>query len=233
MYRKSLISLVAFALYLALAFCACGCMLLIPQVNQYVGVGVGGGVCIVCALLTVIANVREWSRVYLPVLICNGLGSGIAASSLFVFLKASPAATDYLIAWALLVGAFVLFCLLTYIPFSRRYPVPCMVLYALAVLAGYITLVCLVLSHPYVLTALFLLPFIGFFVSLARRAEYPARQLEHVAGASCFSIAVVVIIVLLVVSQGEGLDGLDGSGLSSGGIYGDRRRKYNPYDFEL
>ena len=100
-------------------------------------------------------------------------------------------------------------------------------------LAGYITLVCLVLSHPYVLTALFLLPFIGFFVSLARRAEYPARQLEHVAGASCFSIAVVVIIVLLVVSQGEGLDGLDGSGLSSGGIYGDRRRKYNPYDFEL
>ena len=145
MYRKSLISLVAFALYLALAFCACGCMLLIPQVNQYVGVGVGGGVCIVCALLTVIAHVREWSRVYLPVLICNGLGSGIAASSLFVFLKASPAATD----------------------------------------------------------------------------------------TSCFSIAVVVIIVLLVVSQGEGLDGLDGSGLSSGGIYGDRRRKYNPYDFEL
>ena len=122
MYRKSLISLVAFALYLALAFCACGCMLLIPQVNQYVGVGVGGGVCIVCALLTVIANVREWSRVYLPVLICNGLGSGIAASSLFVFLKASPAATDYLIAWALLVGAFVLFCLLTYIPFSADIP---------------------------------------------------------------------------------------------------------------
>ncbi len=44
---------------------------------------------------------------------------------------------------------------------------------------------------------------------------------------------VAFFVVLLVVSQGEGLDGLEGSGLSSGGIYGDRRRKYNPYDFEL
>ena len=44
---------------------------------------------------------------------------------------------------------------------------------------------------------------------------------------------VAFFLVLLVVSQGEVLDRLDGSGLSSGGIYGDRRRKYNPYDFEL
>ena len=44
---------------------------------------------------------------------------------------------------------------------------------------------------------------------------------------------VAFFVVLLVVSQGEGLDRLEGSGLYSGRIYGDRRRKYNPYDFEL
>lgn len=44
---------------------------------------------------------------------------------------------------------------------------------------------------------------------------------------------VAFFLVLLIVSQGEGIDGLDGNGLSSGGIYGDRRRKYNPYDLEL
>lgn len=231
MYPKTMISTGMFALYLVLAFLSCGTMLLIPHVNPYVGVGVGAGICIALTVLTAVGSAREWRHAFVPIAAGNGIGSGIALSSLFVFLGHAPAVTDYFIAFALLLAAFLLYCLLTYLPFVRRYPVPCMIVYAVLACAGYIVLVCLAYSCAFLITAIFLLPFIGFFVSIARRAEFPARQLEHVAGASCFSVAVVVILVLLIISQGEASDGM--SDILPTDIYGGGKRKYNPYDFDL
>ncbi len=231
MYPKSLISIGMFVLYLALAFLACGLMLLIPQVNQYVGVGIGGAICIAMIVIVAIGSVREWRRAFFPVVIGNGIGSGIALSSLFVFLDYAPVITDYLIAGALLLAAFLFYCVLTYLSFVRSYPVPCMIVYAVLVTAGYIALVCLVPSCAFLLAAIFLLPFIGFFISIARRSESAIHQMEHVASASCFSIAVVVILVLLIISQGDGADGM--GDVFPTDIYGGGKRKYNPYDFDV
>ena len=240
MTKKCLFSFITYVLFLAVCFLSMHLMLLV-HVNKYVGVGIGFGLLAAGFIAYMFIRVARERRnkttrrmlLFLPV---NAIGCGLAISSLFVYLGGVPYVLDTVCAWVACALLFLLYCLLVKIPLFKHFPRICLAIYGLFVLGGEILMLSLALTDVTsafgVISILMLVTFILFIAFLATILSLSADYGEHcgsLAVASFIGLAIVVLVVFIIISEGEALEGADFSGGGGGGSYRDRKK--NPYDF--
>lgn len=226
--KKCALSFAGFALSLLLGVAAMHIMSLF-NISQWAGVCTGAGV--LAAMLVISLVMRKNPTVRIFAIIVNALASGIAASSLFVYLGSFPKLWETAAVCAALCAAFLLYLLLTNIAFFRERFVLCMIAYAVIVLAGLITGAALTKSNAFYLALLGMIPFIAFFVTTACSAENDKTQIKYMAYASFAVLVLVILVVLTVLSEGDGLDGLDGFTDGLAPRKDNNAVIYNPYTY--
>lgn len=228
MTKKCLISFITYILFSAICLTSMHLMLLV-DVNKYVGVGVGAGILIVAFALYIIFHKKRNFRSWVPLFPCaSAIGCGLAISSLYVYLGTSPTILYSFCIWGAYVILFLSYCLLVNIPFFKRFPRICLTIYGLLILVGGI--VGIILSSKIVFS-LALMLFILFIFHLATILVHSRNYSEHfnvLALVSFGELFIVVIVVLIILSEGDGLDSID---FQSGGGAAYRDSKGNPYDF--
>lgn len=227
MTKKCLISFIIYTILSAICLVSMHLMLL-ADVNKYFGVGVGGGILITSFVLYVVfrkhKNFGAW---FVPFNLASAIGGGLAISSLYVYLGIAPTVLHSVCVWAAYVMLFLIYCLLTCIPFFKRFPRICLTIYGLLVLAGGIVGLILLSPMIFSLALMLFILFISYLASLIARSSNYHEHIHNLTLYSFTGLMVIVIVVLIVISQGEGVDGLDitpGSGNS-------RNPRKNPYDF--
>ena len=227
MTKKCLISFIIYTILSAICLVSMHLMLL-ADVNKYVGVGIGGGILIVSFVLYIIfrkhKNFGAW---FVPFYLASAIGGGLAISSLYVYLGIAPTVLHSVCVWVAYVMLFLIYCLLTGIPFFKRFPRICLTIYGLIVLAGGIVGMILLSTIIFSLALMLFILFISYLASMIMRSSNYLEHIHNLTLISFTGLMVIVIVVLIVISQGEGMDGLDITPES--GNY--RNPKKNPYDF--
>lgn len=226
MNKKTLTSLGLFGATTTIAFAVMHIMSLF-DVSKWVGVSVG--IALFAIMLVLIIVFKKHTSVKLAALFVNAVADGLASSSLFVHLGKFPALAQSAELFAVLVGIFALYCLLTYIPFARKHYIISMIAYAVTVVA--MAIVALVFAEKstaaiFSLALLHMIIFIAFFVSLAVEAGDMSEHIKNITYCSFAGLIVVLIAVLIVLSDGGDFTPGD-VGIFDGG----RSKRRNPYNF--
>lgn len=224
MSQKCGISFIAFTATMILLVSAMNVMSLFA-LSQWVGVSIGGGAFIV--MLIMLIPLIKRTLPHFVALTVNAVASGIAASSLFVYLgEYPPVLHTYLLVLAY-GGIFAIYCLLTNIGFCKRHYVISMLVFLAIVITANILLAVMCDYAIFKLSLLCLIPFIAFLITIISNADGALAQIKTVAYYSFAALILIVIAVIIVISQGDGLDGL-GDGL---GGAAPARKKKNPYNY--
>ena len=228
MNKKSLISLCLFAASMVLSFSTMHMMSLF-DISKWVGVSVGSSVLIV--MCTLVFVFKKHMPIKIAALVVNPIAEGLAISSLFVHLGGYPSFWQTTVSFAVLLGSFLLYMLLTYIPFTRDHFIISMTLYVIIVLGVFLTVTLTaekLCMGIFALTLIYFIVFISYYVTLAVYADNPREHVEHISYCSVFALFIVVVVVFIIISQGDGCDSCD-CGDCCGG---NDKRKNNPYAFE-
>ena len=223
MNKKSLLSLLLFAASTVLSFATIHIMSLF-DISKWVGVSVG--IALLVVMLVLVLIFKKHMAVKITALVVNSIADGLAISSLFVHFGAFPHVWQSVAAFAALVGAFVLYMLLTYIPFTRRHYIISMAIYALIVLGVFLTVMLTTkkaCAGIFALALIYYIVFISYFVSLALSASDLPEHISHISYASFYALAVVIIVVLIILSDGNFDATPDFVGFNGGS------KKRNPY----
>lgn len=234
MTRKSLISFITYIIFSAICLVSMHLMLL-ADVNKYVGVGVGAGILVL--FLIIYAIYSNYSTVHRPILAAllflpaSAIGCGLAISSLYVYLGAAPEILYSFCIWSAYTVLFLVYCLLGKISFFQSYPRICLAAYGLLVLAGGIIGICLSSKVIFSLALMMFILFIAYLATILAQSKNYGEHNNILVLVSFIGLLLVVIVVLIVISKGEGLDGVDGGGVGpNSGDY--KHTKRNPYDFK-
>lgn len=232
MSRKCGISLITYLLFALVALIAMHAFLYLP-VNQWVGVGIGGGMLVVSFAVCMIfrerrgVKFRRAQRFIRPAAyLFNALASGIAMSSLYVYLGDTLLLWQSAAVWGASVVLFLLCCLLTNLSFVQKFAFPCMLFWCVLILAGVIVGMCLCSIVVFSLALLLFVLYAMFFATISIGAADFKEHEKNLLYASFGALLVIIIVVLLVISEGEAADGLDAP--PSGTLW---RKNYNPYVF--
>lgn len=226
MNKKSSLTYGIFALTLLFAFAAMHFMSLFT-VSKWVGVSVGGGFLVVALILLLIY--RKKKSAYFAVFPVNGFASGIALSSLYVYLGGYPLLWQTVAVFGALNLLFLLYCVCTYIPFVRNHCVMSAVVFSALLIGGGIAGIVCSSQTVFSLVLLALIPTIAFLAVLPAAAKNPFEQIKNITYASFSALIVVIVVVLIVISEGDGFDGLDA--FSGGESAKALKQKYNPFDY--
>ena len=203
-------------------------LMLLADVNKFVGVGVGGGILVVAfTLYMIFRKKKNFGAWFIAFYFASAIGSGLAISSLFVYLDTAPEILHSVFVWGAYVILFLIYCLLTGIPFFQRFPRICLTIYGIIVLAGVIVGMILVSPIVFSLALILFVLFITYLATILARSSNYYEHIRNLTLISFVGMMIVVIIVLIVISEGEALDGLDAS--TGGGKYNAPNK--NPYDF--
>ncbi|MDE5562454.1 MAG: hypothetical protein K2J01_02775 [Clostridiales bacterium] len=231
MNKKSLLSLLLFAASTVVSFATVHIMGLLTS-DKWVGVSTAIPMFIFMFIVLLIISkmIEKFAKPARYVtLAVNAIADGMAISSLFMHFGRFPAIWQTALSAAGLIGLFALYLAITYIPFARKHYVISMTIYALMII-GAISAWCGTATQATkamsVLTILYLIIFVAFFIPLADDAHCAE---EHIKTVTYFSFAglIVAVIVLAIMSDGgdlplDGLACVDGSGSS---------KKRNPYAY--
>lgn len=225
--KKCLISLSGFAVTLILMFTAMHIMQLFG-LEYYVGVSIGMGLLIFMLVLFIILRKNINLALCLSAIPINAVASGIALSSMYEYLDGYPIVWQSAAVFAALVALFALYCVLTNSKFFQRFYVACEI--TLIILAAAAVILGMIFSDlaTFSLAAVGLIPFIAALVSMTMRSSDTAGQIKNLAYCSFAVLAIVILLVLSVITQGDGLDGL-GDGLVGGGKK--KKQFTNVYDY--
>lgn len=225
MTKKCLISFLIYAAFSAVMLISMHLMLL-ADVNKYVGVGVGAGIM---GVAVVFSFAVKSGKIKPIVLALNSVACGLAISSLYVHLGYVPQIWQSAAIWATLSALFVMYCLIVNIEAIKYHPVISLIVYLLLIIVPLIICAALLDSFPFSLAALAFVPFGSFLITTAMRAKDVKAHLFNITCTSFAALVIVIIIVLVVISEGEIADGLDFPIGGDGGSL--KRKKVNPYDF--
>lgn len=228
MTKKCLVSFITYLIFSAICIAGMHLMLL-ADVNKYVGVGSGGGILVLALVLYIIFHqnkkLKGWVLLFL---LASAIGCGLAISSLYVYLGSAPEIIYSFCIWSAYAILFLVYCLLTNIPFFKRHPYICLIVYGILVLAGGIVGIALSSEIIFALVLMLYLLFISFLATILTRSRNLTEHIGVLTIVSFIGLFVVVIIVLLVISQGDGADGVTFDP-AAGGVYVDPKK--NPYDY--
>lgn len=236
MNKKSLLSLLLFAASTVVSFATVHIMGLLTT-NKWVGVSTAIPMFIVMFIVLLIVSkmIEKFAKParYIALAV-NAIADGMAISSLFMHLGNFPEVWQTVLSAAGLIGLFALYLVITYIPFTRKHYIISMTIYALIVI-GAISAWCGTATQSTkamsLLTILYMIVFIAFFIPLADNAHCAE---EHIKTVSYFSFAglIIAIIVLVIMSDGGDLP-LDG--LACVDSVGSSKKRnpyaYMPYDY--
>ena len=199
------------------------------SVSKWIGVSIASGIFVVMLVLAIIF--RKCKFISCIVIPMNGLANGIAASSLFVYLDKFPEIWHTALLFVALCILFYLYCILTKISFFQKHFVICIGIYMLILIAIGVTCLILVDKTVFALALLCLIPFFAFLILLVAQAR-DFFELMKVGIYCSFSVlALIIVVVLIVISEGNALDGI-GDGIGDGITGGVSRGKTrNPYDY--
>ena len=228
MTKKCCISFVAFLLLSAICLVSMHLMLL-ADVNKYVGVGVGGGILLVAFILYIVfyTKVHIGNRISLLIL-ASAIGDGLAISSLYVYMGTAPKIIESLCIFGAYAVLFLVYCLLANLSLFRRFPRVCLTVYGLLVLTGGIIGAIFSSTTIFSLALMMFIPFISYLATVLASSKNYSDHINTLVLVSFMGLLIVVIVVLVVISEGDGLDG-GGFADGSGGSY--KNGKNNPYDF--
>lgn len=221
--QKCRISLYSFIVTMVLLVSAMNAMSLFP-VSEWIGVSIGGAAFVIM-LIILIASVKRLIP-HVVALFVNATASGIAASSLFVYLGAFPEIWHTYALVTAFGALFALYCLLANIGFLKRHYIISMLIFVAVVSAANIALAVMT-EHPvFKLSLLCLIPFIFFLFTVISNADDGIAQIKIVAYCSFAVLILVVFVVLVIISEGDAASGLDGIG-----DFAPSRKRDNPYGY--
>ncbi len=195
------------------------------NVSQWVGVGVGGGIFVVSAVIAL--AVRKSS--YMPVSLVNSLALGITISSLYVYLGYFPPVWQTALVTVGTAGLFGAFCLLTKTAFFETHPIIGGIGFLLVV--AVFEILGAIFISPYVFGyALFLfMTLAGYVLVLSCKANDVYGLIKNIAIASFTVLILAVIIVLVILTEGDGADIADLFVPDT--VTPGKKRKHSPYNF--
>lgn len=220
MLSKRSISFWSFVLFSGITLLSMYLFLLIPITSKWVGFGTGLGIMVLSLVFFLIG--RRSVRLCPLLFAVNAVAAGITASSLYVYYGYMPAIWEAAAVWAAFIALFALYGILTELKLLQRHYIWCMIIYLCLALAAYILWCCFSARGEYLLALLVFFLFAVFFVTLAVDAEDLRKQLINVTWGSYAALVLVIIVVLLILSEGDAVDGF--FDLPPGG-----RTKKNPY----
>ena len=225
MTKKCLVSLLTFAAFSAIMIAVMHLMLL-ADVNKYVGVGIGIGILWLDAILAVIFRK---SKIHRAIPFANAVGCGFAISSLYVYLGQAPQIWQSAVIWAAFTALFAVYCFIVNVDVIKYHPVINITVYLILVLAAAIVGACLSDIVPFSLALMAFVPFAAFLITTVLRAKDVKAHMRNIACVSFAALVIVIIVVLIVISEGEIADGLDFPMGGDGGSL--KRHQTNPYDY--
>ena len=229
MTKKCLSSFITFIFFSAVCFISMHLMLL-TDVNKYVGVGIGSGILVIAFVSYLIfrenRKLKGWIFLFL---IASAIGSGLAISSLYVYLGKAPAMIHSFCIWITYTILFLIYCLFVNIPLFKHFPRICLAVYGLIVLAGGIAGIIFSSKIIFSLALMMFVLFMSYLATILARSCNYSEHHKSLAWASFIGLFLVVIIVFIVISDGNGLDGIDDFG--TGDNYRDPKK--NPYEFDV
>lgn len=230
--KKCAVSFATFALSLLIMFAGVLFMSLFT-VSKWVGASAGGGV--LCLLLILYFVFRKKCRqLRYGVIPVASFAAGVTVSSVFVLNRASvitsglalqtayPPVWQIAVLFGVLSAAFYLYCLCANLSFCRKHYKISLWVYAIALLATAVLLFVFLKSPIYLLAVFGLIPTVAFLISLSVDAFDEKEHIKNLVYCSFGMLIVAIIVVLIILSEGDGIDGLDG------GTTGFAKRK-NPY----
>lgn len=219
--RKCLTSLGLLSLTLLLGFISLHIMQLFT-ISKWVGVSIASGIFVVLLILTIIFLGRKKrkkckKRNFIPYIVIpiNGLANGIAASSLFVYLDEFPKLWHTALLFFALCLLFYIYCVLGKLSFFQNHYVICIGVYTLILIAVGVICFVLVGEAIFALTLLCLIPFFAFLLLLVSQSRNFSELIKFGAYCSFAVLALVIFAVIIVLSQGEVLEGM-GNGIDGG-----------------
>lgn len=227
MTKKCLQSFIAYCVLSAVFLVGMYVMLLF-DVNKYVGVGIGGGALVVAIVLYIVFRKKlKKSRRVLLFLPLNGLSCGIAASSLYVYMGEAPKLVYSLAVFGAFVVLFAIYCILASLSIFKRFPRICLISYCVIILSGIIVGMIFSSTTVFSLALLMFVLFASFLATILISSADSNEHSKNLVLVSFIGLFIIVIVVLIVISEGDGLDGFGGSGDGAN----KKPRNQNPYDF--
>lgn len=225
MTKKCLISFLIYVAFFAIMLISMHLMLL-ADVNKYVGVGVGGGIMAVAVILSFAV---KSGKIKPFVLALNAIACGIAISSLYIYLGRAPQIWQSAVICAALTALFAVYCLIVNIKAIKYHPIISFIVYLSLVLVSAVVGACLSDIVPFSLALMAFVPFASFLITTALRAKDVKTHIYNITCTSFAALVIVIIVVLIVISEGEIADGLDFPIGGDGGSL--KKKRVNPYDF--
>lgn len=198
------------------------------DINQWVGVGIGGGVIIVCAVLAIAVK----KAAYIPVIIVNALAFGIAISSMYTHFGYFPPAWQTALVTVGTILLFGVFCLLSKTPLFKNHCVICTAVYLICVLAAEILLTIFVSAYLFGFALFLYLTLASHVIVLTVKVKDFDDLVANLAACSFTVLIIAVIVVIIVITQGDGADGV-GDFLSGAAPSKSKTKKRDPFNFEL
>ncbi len=223
--KKCFVSLLTFSLTLLVCFASMHFMQLFT-VSKYTGVITG----LVISILTFILllNFKKYKFYNHLVIFTNAIASGLAISSLFVYLGAFPRISHTAILFAVLVALFYLYNLFCNLSFLKKHYILCIIIFCVLIIVGILTGFILTNSLISILSCLCVIPFISFLSTIITPAKNKTHHMKNIAFCSFSALIIVSIVVLVIISQGEGLDGLMGETIS----FDNAKQLKDPYSYK-
>lgn len=226
--QKCAVSLAANALFMLISFVALYLCELVSY-YKYIGLIIAAVLTVVAICLTLLAKSKTVFGVIAFVL--NALAFGCAACSVFLYTGTFPKIWTAAVCFGAYTLLFYFFCLATKLEIVEDHPVLWIagIILVLAV-AGTVGIVLLPETGFFQLVTFSLISFAVFISTTAYRARDIDNHLLHMTFASFVLAIIAIIIAIIVVSEGEVLDGADGSFVDFNGV-GKSARRRNPFDY--
>ncbi len=196
------------------------------RLNKWVGVGVGGGIMLLCLIIALTVK----KKAYLPVILFNSLAVGIAISSLYTYLGNFPPSLHTALAAAGNALLFGLYCILSRTKLLKRHPIICGIVFLCLVLGLEITGAVLISPKVFGFALFLFLNLASHVIALSSVAENPDDLIKKLAVGSFAVLALTIFIVIVIISEGDGLDGL-GDAFDAPSISSSSKKKKDPFAF--
>lgn len=179
-------------------------------VSKWVGVGVGGGMFVLSGILFLILRKKHKRIAEFGAITVNAIATGIAVSSLFVYLGEFPPVWQIILATVGVIALFAFFSALTKLEFIGNHPIISLIVFIAVLLTLEILGAIYITGGAFYYALILIIPFGAFSGAVIASAVNTEELFTHIAYVSFTALIIVIFAVLVVISEGDALDGIGG-----------------------
>ncbi|MGN0804816.1 MAG: hypothetical protein ACI4MS_05490 [Candidatus Coproplasma sp.] len=198
------------------------------KLNKYVGVSVGGGAIIICAVIALTFKKPS----FITVIFANSLAVGIAISSMYSHFKFTPPLWQLaLVAWGTVI-LFGIFCLLTKTALFAKHHIVCGILFLLIVLTAEILLTVFVSSYVFSFALFLFMSLASHVLCISAKAKDRNMLIRNLTLCSFTVLLLAIVIVVIIITEGDGAELAEAFFPDTPSSKSKTGSKFNPYNFE-